>query len=205
MADRTGCLGGLLSLPLRLLNLGRGQRRVAQRSAPPTGLLAAEQAAVQRARTAAARCRTILYSAGSIDPAVLDQVSGSVAALLDRIDALAGRIAGARGWLRTHDLERSRQELVELELSEQGSVVDRMHSIKALKAQVRHASAVQAGLPGLATKLTAASHRLEALAARLTAEQLDATALVAEIGQQEEAVGRAVDAWRATVDEISGL
>ena len=205
MTERLGCLGGLLSLPLRLLSLGRGHRRIAQRAAPPSGLLPAERTTVQRARSAATQCRTILYGAGSIDPAVLDQVSGSVDALLDRIDALAGRIASARGWLISHDLERSRQELVELELSDQGSVVDRMRSIKALKEQVHHASAVQAGLPGLAAKLTAATHRLEALAARLTAEQLDAAALVAEIGEQEATVGRAVEAWRATVDEISGL
>lgn len=205
MSDRPGCLGSLLSIPLRLLNLDRGRRLLTQRAAPPVGLQAAEKDALTRARQAAAQCRSVLHGAGAIDASVLDQVSGSVDALLDQIDALAQRIAAARQWLSVHDPERISRQLVELEVSPSGSVVDQMKSLRALKEQSRHAAAIQAGLPGLAGKLTAAALHLEALSARLMRQQLDAAGLIADLEQQKTQTGQAVSAWQATVAEIGGL
>ena len=205
MAERRGCLGGLLAIPLRLLSLGRGQRRIAQHTPIPQGLNPAEKSALSRAQLAAGQCRAVLHGAGAIDPAVLDQVGGSVDALMAQIHALAQRLASARRWLLANNPERISQALVTLEIEDTGSVVDRLKSITALKEQARHAHAVQAGLPDLAAKLTAAAHRLEALSARLTVQQLDATGLLSDIRRQESEVGRAVAAWQATVDEIESL
>jgi len=148
-----------------------------------------------------------LHNEDGFSADVLDEVGGAVQALADAAAALADRLTEARAWLRTHDPERLRAELVELELASGRTLseeqADRQREA-SVKARLQQVEAVSRGLGTLQARLQATVGELERLEAEVTRVRVDGEAggLVAKVRRQEAETRRALEAWRKTADEL---
>jgi len=209
MSDRPGCLGRLL--PARLVNLARGRKALTTaHTLPHKAPSSVDADAVARAHRAAQRCMHALHHEEGFHADVLDDVGGAVQALADAAQALADRLEEARTWLRTHNPEHIRGELVDLELglaSERSLAEEQADRRRetALKAQLKQAVAVQLAEGRLRSTLLATVGELERLEAQVTAARVDGHAggLLAEVKRQEADTRRALEAWRATAEELA--
>jgi len=210
VSDRPGCLFGPVA---RLFNLGRGRRALTASSmVQHTQPHPSEAEAVARGRAATRRCLDALHTRDSVSTEVLDDVGSAVQALGATIDALAGRLAEARGWLHTRDVEGLRRSLVDLELESGGPLAAeqaRAAEMRTIRDTLRQVDAVERGIPVLRARLQATVRSLEKLEGSVTQVTVDgltgADGLVGRTQAQVTDTERALKAWQATVAELEGL
>lgn len=235
MSEKAGCLAGgalavgavLLAPFLALFALLKGGPSGDETDRPRLPYLAIsrmnslDRSSLQSAQKAAERCMDILYGPGSDADALGEEVAGEVSSeiigLLERIHQIGQRLAEARGYVKRHDTDAIAREQADLEirLEEARSLEERSslkEAMEALEERARHAATVGQEIRSLSARLTAAASGLETLAARLARGVQDpeqgtsgSNAALRDVREQQDAVGRALDAYAATARELDRL
>ena len=235
MSEKAGCLGGaalavgavLLAPLLALFALLKGRPTGDATDRPRLPYLAisrmngADRPALQSAQKAAERCMEILYGPGSESDELGEEVAGEVSSeilgLLERIHEIGQRLAEARGYVKRHDIDAIARQQADLELRvEEAHSLEERSSLKeamaALEERARHAATVGQEIRSLSARLTAAANGPETLAARLARGVQDpdqgttgSQTALRDVREQQDAVGRALDAYAATARELNNL
>lgn len=231
-SDSPGCLGGaalavgavVLAPFLALYSLVVGKQMAKQGDRPRLPYLAIsrmhakDRPALNRAGKAAQQCIDALYDSTG-DPrdlgeAVAREVASEVQQLLGKIHELGQQLTEARAYVKRHDPDGLAREQADLEIQlEEASNLDERRSLNeamgSLEERARHAATVSQELRTLSAQLTAATHVLETLQARLSRLAVDPSEstvrtdeVLDEVREHQKDAQRALEAYAATAREL---